>query len=92
MALSKKPLVEKTKFESGAEGAIERLSKPKVETKPKFVPRDFDKEARGKVRFGMYAAALQSPAIAGMRWDGAEELMKLIRQIADDGFAYSFED
>lgn len=79
--------------ESGATAAIERLSKPKAETvqKPKYVPRDLEAEAVGKTRCVMFAAALQSPALAGLRFNDAKEFLALVREAADAGVAYSFQ-
>jgi len=77
--------------ESGAEAAIERLSKPKAEPKPKFVARDYEAEAIGKTRCVQFEAALMSPAIAGMKFDTMEEYLKLVRQAALAGLAFSFE-
>lgn len=57
-----------------------------------FKQRDYDAEARGKSKFGLYAAALQSPALAGLQFNGIEELFVLVRKAADDGMAYVFED
>ncbi len=86
--------------ESGAAAAIERLSKATLSTKPKenysdFKPtykqRDFDAEARGKVKCVMFEAALQSPAIAGLRIDSLEEFLKLVEKAADAGVAYTWK-
>ncbi len=76
--------------ESGAEAALERLSKP-VTAKPAYKARDYDAEALGKTRCVQFEAALMSPAIAGMRFDTMEEYLKLVRQAAEAGVAFSFE-
>ncbi len=80
--------------ESGAEAALERLSKPvaKAETGPAYKVRDYDAEARGKVRCVMFEAALQSPAIAGLRFDDIEGFLKLVEQAADAGVKYTWEE
>lgn len=82
-----------TELESGTQAALDRLkvAEPKTE-KPAYKQRDFDKEARGKTRCALYEAALMSPAIAGMQWNGTAEFKKLIREMADDGVAYTFEE
>ncbi len=79
--------------ESGATAAIERLAKPaaKVATVPAYKQRDFDAEARGKVKCVMFEAALQSPAIAGLRFDTIEEFLKLVEKAADAGVAYTWK-
>ncbi len=82
---------EEIKAESGAEAAIERLSKPKAEPKPPYKQRDFDAEARGKVKCVMFEAALQSPAIAGLRFDDLEGFLKLVEKAADAGVAYTWK-
>lgn len=80
-------------MESGAAAAVERLSNPapKAEPKPAYKQRDFDEENRGKVRCVMFEAALQSPAIAGMRFDTMEEYLKLVLQAAEAGVAYTWK-
>ena len=79
--------------ESGATAAIGRLSKPKAEAaaKPQYKARDYDAEALGKTRCVQFEAALMSPAIAGMRFDTMEDYLKLVKQAADAGVAYSFQ-
>ena len=54
-------------------------------------PRDFDAEARGKSRFGLFAAALQSPALARMEFKTTEEYIELVKKVADAGLIYTFE-
>ena len=77
--------------ESGATAAIERLSKPKAEAKPAYKARDYDAEALGKTRCVMFAAALQSPALAGLRFDDAKGFIAFVKEAADAGVAYSFQ-
>ncbi len=88
---------EPVKKENGVDAAISRLqTQPETKPEPKNVgtykPRDFDAEARGKTRCVMYAAALQSMAIAGTKWKTLDDLKKTIRELADDGVKYSFQD
>jgi hypothetical protein len=85
------------KTESGTAAAIERLQKKEPIAKgqaqvnyPKA--RDFDAEARGKTRCVMFAAALQSPAIAGLPFKTIEDFLKLVEQAAENGVKYSFKD
>ncbi len=86
---------EEAKPESGATAAIERLNKPAE--KPSYAgkvsneQRDFKKEAEGKVKCVMFEAALQSPAIAGLRFDSLEEFLKLVEKAADAGVAYTWK-
>ncbi len=91
--------------ESGAEAAIARLSQLKERIaddtthskiqeagkKAVYKARDYDAEALGKTRCVQFEAALMSPAIAGMRFDTMEEYLKLVRQAAEAGVAFSFE-
>lgn len=86
-----------TAVESGSQAAIDRLKKATAEAsigtaKAQYKPRDFDKEARGKTRCVQFEAALMSPAIAGMQFNTMEEYLKLVKQAADAGVAYSFEE
>lgn len=90
---------EAKKPESGIDAAVARLQQPiikvepKIETKPAaYKPRDFDKEARGKTRCVQFEAALMSPAIAGMSFKNMKEYLALVREAADEGVRYSFED
>lgn len=91
--------------ESGTQAAIERLKntssggtspaekrRDEAVGKPAYKQRDFDKEAKGKTRCVQFEAALMSPAIAGMQFNTMEEYLKLVRQAADAGVAYSFEE
>lgn len=91
--------VEGTNTDSGTTAAISRLqtakpAEPKAETAKSngYKPRDFDAEARGKTRCVQHEAALMSPAIAGMKFNNMEEYLKLVKQAADAGVAYTFED
>ena len=91
------PVVDKveTTVESGATAAIERLKAPKAIAKPvenKYGGRDFAKEALGKTRCVQFEAAVMSPAIAGMQINTMEEYLALVKQVADAGVAYSFQD
>ncbi len=97
-----------TAIDNGLDAAVNRLkggdikpaslplstpSKEQAETQNKaYKPRDFEEEARGKTRCLMYAHALGSMAIAGLKWSTQEELMQIIRKFADDGVKYSFGD
>ena len=93
----KKPetvVAEAPKVESSTTAAIERLktvNKP-AETKAAYKQRDFDAEARGKTRCVQFQSALESPAIAGMQFNTMEEYLKLVKQAADAGVAYSFQE
>lgn len=99
-AVADAPVAEAPKAESGTEAALERLSKAvdKIEprheaaVKPPYKQRDFDAEARGKTRCVQFEAALMSPAIAGMQFNTMEEYLKLVKQAANAGVAYSFEE
>lgn len=53
--------------------------------------RDFDKEARGKTRCSLFAAAIQSPALAGLA-GSKNELAAMAIELADKGVAYTFDD
>ncbi len=85
--------VEEKKPDSGADAAVERLSKPaaKAEPKPAYKQRDFDAETRGKVKCVMFEAALQSPAIAGLRFDSLEQFLALVEKAADAGVTYTWK-
>lgn len=82
--------------ESGTQAALERLKTAELMNPTKlqttYKQRDFDKEARGKTRCVQFEAALMSPAIAGMQFNTMEEYLKLVKQAADAGVAYSFQD
>lgn len=93
--------VQEAAKESGTDAAIARLQTKPTETKIEtsvagktngYKPRDFDAEARGKTRCVQHEAALMSPAIAGMKWSTMEEYLKLVRQAADAGVAYTFNE
>jgi len=104
MGLAKKtieaPTEEVKKPESGVDAAVARLQTPKEVAAPvpttkvgtPYKPRDFDKEARGKTRCVQFEAALMSPAIAGMSFKTMKEYLALVREAADEGLKYSFED
>jgi hypothetical protein len=86
-----------TKPESGTAAAIARLQQPAPDAKTvapvKYAkPRDFDKEAKGKTKCKMWEASLQSPAIAGMAFKNMKEYLALVREAADEGVKYSFEE
>lgn len=89
-------VAEAPKAESGTEAAIERLKTSatsetaKAISKVQYKQRDFDAEARGKTRCVQFEAALMSPAIAGMQFNTIEEYLKLVKQAADAGVAYTF--
>jgi hypothetical protein len=90
---------EVAKPESGTAAAIARLQAQGTQpaqqaaTAPKYAkPRDFDKEARGKTRCVQFEAALMSPAIAGMAFKTMKEYLALVREAADEGVKYSFEN
>jgi len=91
-------LVKKTAapaVESNTDAAIERLktAKPAVNTpNKKFVLKDPDKVALGKTRCVQFQSALESPAIAGMQFNTMDEYLELVKQAADAGVAYSFQD
>lgn len=78
--------------ESGTSAAVERLKKalPKSEAHSGYKQRDFEKEAIGKTRCVQFEAALQSPAIAGMKFDTMEQYLALVKQAAEAGVAYTF--
>jgi len=81
------------RVENGTDAAIERLKTTVAhhETpKASYKPRDFDAEARGKTRCVQFQSALESPAIAGMRFDTMEQYLALVRQAADAGVRYTF--
>lgn len=84
-------------LENGTKAAISRLQSSPTQigdmsnTKP-YKPRDFDLEARGKTRCVMFAAALQSPALAGLAFKTVEEFLSLVEQAATKGVEYSFTD
>ena len=81
--------------DNGTGAAIKRLKTAKSAangTKKKFVLKDQNKTALGKVRFGCFNAALSSPAIAGMQFNTMEEYLILVGKAADAGVEYSFQD
>lgn len=90
-------VIEKT--ESGTQAALERLKggeiKPigEVQTgRITYKQRDFDKEARGKVKCVMFEAALQSPAIAGLQFSTLEEYLVLVEKAANAGVEYTWKE
>lgn len=95
MGLVKKKTAPKT-VDTGTDAAITRLktAKPAANgsTKSKYKQNDPDKIALGKVRFGQFQSALESPAIAGMQFNTMDEYLELCKQAADAGVAYSFQE
>ncbi len=94
-------VVEESKKESGIDAAINRLSTASpsaLVTGPfepftkSYKPRDFDAEARGKTRCVQWEAAVMSPSLAGMKWKTTEDFLKHVKQIADAGVAYTFNE
>jgi len=83
-----------TKPESGTEAAITRLQAPKPKvakaSAPVYKQRDFDAEAKGKVRCVMFEAALQSPALAGLPFKSLEEFLEIVAKAADVGVNYTW--
>ena len=90
MGLVKKKVTPKT-TENGTNAAITRLKTAK-KVNPKYKQNSPDKVALGKVRFGCFNAALSSPAIAGMQFETMEEYLALVKQAADAGVTYSFQE
>ncbi len=80
--------------DSGTAAAISRLKKTTETAAPAatktYAGRDFDKEARGKTRCVQFEAALMSPAIAGMKFETMADYLKLCKEAADFGTAYTF--
>ena len=80
--------------DSGTSAAIERLTIGNAKSTDKkingYKPRDFDAEARGKTRCVQFQSALESPAIAGMKFRTMEEYLALCKQAADFGTNYTF--
>lgn len=89
MAMIKNP----AQPESGAEAALERLSKPKVEKAPNpaYKARDFNDVNDAKsiriLRQGAFQHALVSPALAGMRFNTMDEYLALVKEAADKTIA-----
>lgn len=92
-----------TAVESGSQAAIDRLkaaaagstldAKHRAEAalpKAQYKQRDFDAEARGKVKCVMFEAALQSPALAGLQFNTIEEYLALCVKAADAGVDYTW--
>lgn len=101
MGLIKSNIDQVKSTDSGTEAAIERLNKTLSITPTEtsstlgspakaYQPRDFDKEARGKVKCVMFEAALQSPAIAGLKFSTLEEFLMLVEKAADAGVSYTW--
>ena len=92
--VKKKTIVEAN--DSGTSAAIGRLKTVKSaangSTKPKYKQNDPDKVALGKTRCVQFQSALESPAIAGMQFNTMDEYLELVKQAADAGVAYSFQD
>ena len=86
---------ETKKPESGTDAAIARLQAPKPEvtkaSTPVYKQRDFDAEARGKSRCVMFAAALGSPALAGLPFKSLEDFLAIVEKAAEAGVNYSFK-
>lgn len=83
-----------TEKQNGTDAAVDRLTKTIAKSAAPsnaYKPRDFDAEAKGKTRCVQFEAALMSPAIAGMKFETMDEYLKLVREAADAGVAYSFE-
>lgn len=79
--------------ESGTTAAINRLKTTKdSKEKPVFKQRDYEREALGKTRCVQFEAALMSPAIAGMQFSNMKEYLVLVKEAADAGVTYSFQD
>ena len=82
------------KQESGTRAAISRLKSTKSTAKKPVSKKEpnWDKIALGKTRCVQFQSALESPAIAGMQFNTMEEYLELVKQAADAGVAYSFQD
>lgn len=78
--------------EGGTNAAITRLKAAKPAGKPKYKQNDPDKVALGKTRCVQFQSALESPAIAGMQFNTMEEYLVLVKQAADAGVVYSFQE
>lgn len=99
MGLAKKetqfPVAPNVQKDSGTDAAIDRLKKasiPEGHTSPlPYKQRDFNAEARGKVRCVMFEAALQSPALAGLPFKSLEEFLELVIKAADAGVNYTWK-
>lgn len=76
--------------ESGPAAAVARLTKAADTAAKAYKPRDFDAEARGKTRCVQFQSALESPAIAGMKFSTMEQYLALVRQAAEAGVKYTF--
>lgn len=68
------------------------ITKKMLENSP-FKSRDFDAEARGKTRCQMFSAALQSPLLQQYFYTKEatlEEMLKTVREVANNGTDYTF--
>lgn len=94
---------DKITTDSGTAAAVSRLqtakpadllggqAKQSSPAEKAYKPRDYDAEARGKVKCVMFEAALQSPAIAGLKFKNIEEYLVLVEQAADAGVKYTWK-
>ena len=65
-----------------------------AEAYPTNLARDFQAEARGKTRCQMFSATLQSPVLQQYFYTKEttlEEIMAVLKQVADVGTTYTFE-
>lgn len=94
--LSTNSNAEVPKAESGTAAAVKRLQEVKEPAKAApasgYKPRDPDKEAKGKTRCVQFEAALMSPAIAGMPFKNMKEYLALVREAAEEGVKFTFEE
>lgn len=81
-----------SRLKAKTEAVIEAADKLATDKGVKDYRAQNEETARGKTRCQTYCAALMSPALAGMKWEKPEDLMKILRSFADDGLAYSFND
>lgn len=94
-AVEEAPVAAAATPQSGTPAAVGRLTTPKADTNKSqaaYKPRDFDAEARGKTRCVQFEAALMSPAIAGLKFKNIDEYLLLVKQAADAGVKYTFQD
>ncbi len=75
---------EEAKPDSGADAAVERLSKPaaKAEPRPVYKQRDADTTARRILVQGSYQNATIAPALAGLRFDDLAGFQKHVEEHA----------
>lgn len=81
--------------ESQVVGDVPTVPKELKEVAKKaFKERDFDAEARGKTRCSMFAAALSSPILSQYLYTKEqatlEDVLKVVREVADEGTRYTF--